>query len=43
MTNSKEKTDELRKKLDEFAERVFPLLFSPELVKEAREFEQSLK
>lgn len=43
MANVKEKTDELRKKLDELAEQVFPLLFSPELVKAAREFEQGLE
>ena len=43
MTNMKEKTDEMRKKLDELAEKSFPTLSSPELVKAALEFEQNSK
>lgn len=43
MTNIKEKTDEKRKELNRLAERLFPALSSPELVREALEFEQSLK
>lgn len=43
MTNVHENTEKNRQKLNELAEQVFPLLFSPELVKAAREFEQSFK
>ena len=43
MTNVNENTEENRKKINEFAEQVFPLLFSPELVNMAREFEQSFE
>jgi len=43
MTNEKEKTDEKRKELDRFAERLFPNLSSPELVSCATAFERTLK
>jgi hypothetical protein len=43
MTNEKEKTDQMRKELDRFAERLFPNLSSPELVNSAIEFERTLK
>ena len=43
MTNVNEITEENRKKLNELAEQVFPLLFSPELLNAAREFEKSFK
>ena len=43
MANEKEKTDINRKKLDELAEFFFPMLSAPELVRLAREFEDSLK
>ena len=43
MTNDKEKTDEKRKELDRFAERLFPNLSSPELVGAAIELERTLK
>ena len=43
MTNEKEKTDEMRKELDRFAERFFPNLSSPELVRYATAFERTLK
>ena len=42
MTNVKEKTDEKRKQLDELANRFFPYLSAPELVRAAKAFEQSL-
>lgn len=43
MTNSKEKTDEKRRELDKFAERLFPHLSSQELVNAAIAFELTLK
>lgn len=43
MANDKEKTFEKRKDLDRFAERFFPYLSSPELVRAAIEFERTLK
>ena len=43
MTNNKEKTDEKRKELDRFAERLFPDLSAPELVNAALTFELLLK
>ena len=43
MTNDKEKTDEKRKELDRFAERLFPHLSSKELVNAAIAFERTLK
>ena len=43
MTNAYEKTDELRKSFDRLAEKFFPNLSSPELVRAGRELEQRLK
>lgn len=43
MTNIKEKTEQKRKELSKFADKLFPVLSSPELVRVALEFEHNLK